>query len=121
MTAAQGVRAERFGMAQLAHHSPKPHHHSVAAAINSTRDLTTGAPMWKELLHHAMDHYRFGTIAREVSPGPAGETSPVLLWMHGAMASYSGDSAASLVDHELRTQDQNARLALLAYLRDGIG
>jgi hypothetical protein len=74
--------------------------------------------MWKELLHYAMDHYRFGTIAREVSPGPAGETSPVLLWMHGAMASYSGDSAASLVDHELRTQDQDARRALIATLRD---
>ncbi len=76
--------------------------------------------MWKELLHYAMDHYRFGTIAREVSLGPAGETSPVLLWMHGAMASYSGDSAASLVDHELRTQDQGARRALIAMLRDRI-
>jgi hypothetical protein len=76
--------------------------------------------MLKLLFQHVSDHIRFGTIAREVSPGPAGETSPVLLWMHGAMASYSGDSVASLVDHELRTQDQNARLALLAFLRDRI-
>lgn len=74
--------------------------------------------MWKELFQYVMDHYRFGTIARQVAEPRAGETSPVFLWMHGAMASYSGDSAASLVDHELRTQDQGARRALIAMLRD---
>lgn len=74
--------------------------------------------MWKELFQYVIHRYRYGTIARQVGEPRAGETSPVLLWMHGAMSAYSGDSVASLVDHELRTQSQDARLALLAFLRD---
>ncbi len=72
--------------------------------------------MFKELLQHAIDMKRYGTVARAVPVKATPSPSPVLAWMD-YMVFYASDSLASLVDHELRTQDQDARYALISMLR----